>query len=196
MKYKICKNGIFKSIQGEGAFAGYSAVFIRLAECNMNPRCEFCDEKFDEFILISTSEIIEEIENLKPFYTVVITGGEPTIQKLDELYLALKNKDYFICLETNGTKKTNCSLVDWIVCSPKNDNITIQRVDEFKFVVNDSEKVIEKFINKITSRKKSKHISLQPKSNEKEMINTCLSIINKNPRYRLSMQLQKIINVR
>ena len=47
MKYKVCKKGIFKSIQGEGFHSGKSAAFIRLAGCNMVPKCWFCDEKFD-----------------------------------------------------------------------------------------------------------------------------------------------------
>ena len=36
MKYAVCKNGIFKSIQGEGYNCGKSAVFIRLAGCETN----------------------------------------------------------------------------------------------------------------------------------------------------------------
>ena len=35
---------IFSSIDGEGITAGYPAVFIRLAGCNL--RCEYCDTKY------------------------------------------------------------------------------------------------------------------------------------------------------
>ena len=80
MQYRVVKNGIFKSIQGEGHNVGRNAIFIRLAGCNMMPRCSFCDEHFDEYIIMTEEEIFKKVKQLSPSNFIVITGGEPTIQ--------------------------------------------------------------------------------------------------------------------
>ena len=41
MKYSLCVNEIFDSIDGEGKKAGQLATFIRL--CGWNLRCSYCD---------------------------------------------------------------------------------------------------------------------------------------------------------
>ncbi|MFQ8981434.1 MAG: hypothetical protein ACLR6I_13615 [Waltera sp.] len=96
MKYAVCKNGIFKSIQGEGYNCGKSAVFIRLAGCNMIPRCQFCDEKFDDSEELEEQEILERVIKFAPFAMVVITGGEPTAQNSNRFSKSLKIKQ-FLC---------------------------------------------------------------------------------------------------
>jgi organic radical activating enzyme len=55
---------------------------------------------------------------------VVLTGGEPTMAKgVEELVKALKEKGFFIAVETNGTNgHDECpwlQFVDYIACSPK-----------------------------------------------------------------------------
>ena len=82
------KPEIFVSIQGEGVFAGTPCIFIRLASCNLS--CNWCDTKYtwdwknyeyaDHVITLNDDDIylIIKEHNLKH---VVITGGEPLLQK-------------------------------------------------------------------------------------------------------------------
>jgi 7-carboxy-7-deazaguanine synthase len=103
---------IFYSLQGEGIDAGKPAVFIRTALCNLS--CIWCDTKYTwdwshydyerEVTDMTIPQIQEQISRFDTKHCV-ITGGEPLLQqtKLIPLLSNLKNKDYFIEVETNGT---------------------------------------------------------------------------------------------
>ncbi len=195
MYYKICKNGIFKSVQGEGANTGKSAIFVRFAGCNMNPRCVFCDEKFDAFDVMSEYDIYDRIKEMLPVNMIVITGGEPTMNDLTPIVDLLKANGFYVGIETNGTNEINCS-IDWITCSPKNEYVNIKYADELKFVINKSIEKTENFINTVKSKIDCGRIFLQPKSNCKDMIENCLSMIYSNPDYELSVQLHKFLNIK
>lgn len=194
-KYNICKNGIFKSIQGEGYNCGKSAVFVRLAGCNMVPRCPFCDETFDDFEEMDISIIINKILDFEPFEMVVITGGEPTIQDLSVLVCELKKRNLYVAIETNGLNKINYDL-DWISCSPKTNAVGIERANELKFVVDRDSSSMNRFIEEISEKILFDHMFLQPKSNDKEMINNCIDMINANKKYRLSLQIHKMVGIK
>ena len=191
MQYRVVKNGIFKSIQGEGHNVGRNAIFIRLAGCNMMPRCSFCDEHFDEYIIMTEEEIFKKVS---PSNFIVITGGEPTIQKLKKLVKKLQKNGYIVTLETNGMLKPDCEF-DWVTCSPKKDDLEQQQVDELKFVVDKDKDKMLHFIERIKENVSSRYVYLQPKSNEIKNIQTALEIISDNPEYRLSVQLHKIIGI-
>lgn len=194
MQYRVVKNGIFKSIQGEGHNVGRNAIFIRLAGCNMMPRCSFCDEHFDEYIIMTEEEIYKKVKRLSPSNFIVITGGEPTIQKLNKLVKRLQKNGYTVALETNGVLKPDCEF-DWVTCSPKTDNLEQQQVDELKFVVDKDKDKMLQYIESIKENVSSRYVYLQPKSNEIQNIQTALELISDNPEYRLSMQLHKIIGI-
>lgn len=196
--YRICENGIFKSIQGEGKMAGKSAVFIRFFGCNKQPKCSFCDENEKGFTIYKTEEILERLKELLPFSMVVFTGGEPTMQDhLAELADALHKEKYYVAIETNGILPIPGN-IDWVTCSPKEDKINalIKEVGEFKFLVDDTpeEELLQK-IRKIVQNAAYEEISLQALSNEKRLIEKALKIIEKNPEFRLSVQLHKFIGV-
>ncbi len=113
----------FYSIQGEGKLIGTPSIFIRTAGCNL--RCRWCDTAYAFEGKDQTIEsIVLEVERYNCKY-VVITGGEPTIQKeLEQLVSRLKKYNHHITLETNGTKYDdylvlNCDLVS---ISPKLSN--------------------------------------------------------------------------
>ncbi len=94
-------NNIFKSIQGEGKYTGYPAVFIRLSGCTRS--CDFCDTKYHkQGREIPTSKLVRIIKRFKP-KIIVWTGGEPTIQLKGIREVIYKLPDN-ICnhLETNG----------------------------------------------------------------------------------------------
>ncbi len=103
---------IFASVQGEGASMGVPTTFVRLATCNL--RCSWCDtaytwdwDRFDrsEQVLESTTDAaLEHVQRHAP-RNVVITGGEPLVQRhaLVALATALNAAGYRVEVETNGT---------------------------------------------------------------------------------------------
>ena len=72
---------IFKSIDGEGITAGYPAIFIRFAGCNL--RCSYCDSMYAvenaKYTVMELSEILSKVEDLD-CKRITLTGGEPLIQ--------------------------------------------------------------------------------------------------------------------
>ena len=121
---------IFSSIQGEGASAGVPSTFVRLAVCNL--RCTWCDTAYtwdwsryrrDEQVLESTPEAaLDTVRELLP-RNLVITGGEPLIQRraLAELATRARAEGFRIEIETNGTIAPGelAGLVDQWNVSPK-----------------------------------------------------------------------------
>jgi len=121
---------IFATIQGEGPFSGWRAVFIRLTGCNL--RCWWCDTVWDDDNdpYKSTSQIITEAMELtreeRPL--IVITGGEPVRQDLRQLVMGLKSRNAIVQIETAGSLWQSCLRETVIVVSPKtpvlNENIS------------------------------------------------------------------------
>lgn len=190
---------IFKSIQGEGPYMGHPAIFIRMANCNL--KCDFCDTDFTHKHTLSLNEIIDEVMFLSVRYRglVVITGGEPLLQDLDELIAALYREDFKVQIETNGTiypeHSSSIGLAD-IVVSPKD-----QPVDEMFF----TKAVAVKFVVKqgIFPRTEDCNwqcpIYVQPmdekdpvknKKNQEWAVKLCLEY-----GYRLSLQLHKLLEI-
>lgn len=103
---------VFTSIQGEGLWVGERQVFIRFSGCNLS--CDFCDTK-DAQIKAKECHIFKEnIENpididilkiaikKETFHSISLTGGEPLLQ-IDFIKGFLKDKEYIVYLDTNGT---------------------------------------------------------------------------------------------
>lgn len=110
---KILITSVFSTIQGEGPFAGYPAMFVRLAGCNYGSKqdmCSWCDtsfefakgEAYDPDALV---ELVTAAEGYHPKQVLVITGGEPTLQN-NLLAFIVKASFHFadVQLETNGTQ--------------------------------------------------------------------------------------------
>jgi len=97
---------VFYSIQGEGKLIGVPSVFLRTSYCNL--RCIWCDTPYTSWTPenkdLSVDEAVEAI-TAYPCRHVVITGGEPFIQKreLTDLCSRLDAAGYHITVETNGT---------------------------------------------------------------------------------------------
>jgi len=96
-------NEVFYSIQGEGRYALYPCVFIRLSSCNL--RCVWCDTtySFYEGTNQNISDLVQQIKQY-PSNLVEITGGEPLLQKnVYALFSTLHSMGKKILLETSGS---------------------------------------------------------------------------------------------
>ena len=189
----------FYSIQGEGFHTGKPAYFIRLAGCDVN--CHWCDVKeswdISEDQYLSIDEIISNVIKYSA-ETVIITGGEPLMHNLSELTDALKEKNKKIHLETSGTHPISGHF-DWICFSPKKFKDPLDDFfklsNELKIIVyNDSDFLwAEELLKKIKNNPK---LTLQPEwSNSKEINPKILNYIKSNPKWRISLQTHKYLNV-
>ena len=99
----ICE--LFRSIQGESAFAGLPCGFVRTTGCNL--RCRWCDTKYAYAAAGETRPVRAVAEELISMDTplVCITGGEPLLQTEGTVALAerLLGAGLTVLLETNGT---------------------------------------------------------------------------------------------
>ena len=124
IRYNISE--IFTSIQGEGPALGKPVIFVRFSGCNL--RCKWgenlCDTPYTswepEKNMMTSQMIIEQMKKTAPHLNhVVITGGEPLIQKnITTLCSQLSTLGYRIDIETNGTGMFPPKAHS-IVCSPK-----------------------------------------------------------------------------
>lgn len=178
-------NKIFYSLQGEGTHAGRPAVFVRLSGCNR--ACEFCDTDFSHFTEMTENEIVAEIKTY-PSEIVIFTGGEPAMQLTDSLVSAVKATGRRVHIETNGSLPVPDS-IDWVTCSPKTPPYNIQRVDELKVLLlpgSDPEAIAAQL-------PPAQEYCLQPLS----CSNTadCVAWVKAHPRWRLSLQTHKLIQI-
>lgn len=187
VKYKI--NEIFFSIQCEGSNVGMPAVFIRFAGCNL--KCSWCDTDYSEKMSLTEDEILEEIRKYG-CYNVILTGGEPTEQDIFSLTKLLKMKKYDIFLETNGLNDEKYSFIDWVTVSPKNlENWNLKAGNELKLVyIGQSEEELYHY----WVRSNFDYYYLQPCSGID--INKVVEIVKKLDDWRLSCQVQKLINIK
>lgn len=195
MAYRI--NEIFYSLQGEGRFTGRAAVFIRFSGCNL--RCPFCDTDFKDYREMTLNDILDAIQPWHDCGFVVLTDGEPSLQVDEALIEALHKEHFFICIETNGTRPLPAH-IDWVTLSPKNcfvehaPQLAVQKIDEVK-VIFDGQHDPSPFSDIC------QNLNLQPcdTGNEKRnrvLTRQCVEYIKQHPRWRLSLQTQKILNIR
>jgi len=156
MEYQISE--IFDTIQGEGVFTGTPATFIRLQGCPVG--CPWCDTKYtwakggtrmqtgDILAAIATTEFGHLGGGLQPH--VVITGGEPLMQNLDDLIGALRaqgellwGSSFTIQVETSGKNNfIGKERPDWVTWSPKS-RLAFNAPKELKAIVNEIKFVVD-----------------------------------------------------
>lgn len=191
-------NEIFYSLQGEGYWTGTPAVFIRFSGCNL--KCPFCDTNHQPYVEMTEEEIMDEV-NKYPADLVVITGGEPALQLNNKMIDLLHNAEKMVAVETNGTKELP-KWVDWITVSPKEPyvgkagKVILTSADEVKIVLDDKIQHEDP-----TYGVRADWYFVQPcdtgdKERNKAIMQQCVEFIKKNPKWRLSLQTQKILNVR
>lgn len=193
-------NEIFVSLQGEGRWTGTPCIFIRFAGCNQD--CSFCDTNHHSYIEYTEEEILQQEVFNSEIKHIVLTGGEPTLQITGKLLdlLHSRKSGSFIQIETNGSVALPSevySKIDWVTCSPKNLPVKIQRIDELKVVwqrqdMKQYDAILHTSIQcRYIQPCDVKDIEVNAK-NTAEAINYILE----HPQWKLSLQTQKILNLR
>ena len=188
-------NEIFYSIQGEGQFAGTPAVFVRFSGCNLS--CPWCDTDHEHAQEMSRDELESAVGELLKGHEgaiVVLTGGEPALQLREDEPLFRKFKTP-VCIETNGTQPVP-GWVEWITVSPKNEpelRDIVPTPSELKFVFEP-----EHIPYYLSMQDADCRISIQPLARRDGTTNLrdALEFVLAHPRFKLSVQLHKLIGVR
>jgi len=191
------------TLQGEGAHAGRAVVFLRFAACNL--ACPGCDTDFspEGARRLVAGEIVARLRELDTGHThrVVVTGGEPTLQWDEPLAAAIRGAGFAVHMESNGTRPLTAP-VDWLTVSPKPQHhpsgLTLADhlpASEVKVVIDET--VDEQVLDRYAARWRCEHYFVQPWMDERYERNLArtLALIHARPRWRLSLQLHKIIGV-
>ena len=206
---------IFYSIQGEGYYSGRPAVFCRFSGCNLwsgreedrdKALCKFCDTDFvgkdgiNGGFYGSAPELAHKVslawpqkENHRARPFVVCTGGEPLLQLDAALISELHEAGFEIAVETNGTIPAPLG-IDWICVSPKAGVQLVQSSgDELKLAYPQTGLDPQRY-----AKLNFRHFFLQPMDNvdREEATRRTLEYVLAHPKWRISLQLHKILGVR
>lgn len=213
MRYRIKE--AFYTIQGEGYHAGTPAVFIRFAGCNLwsgreedrgrdaaKGNCaRWCDTDFrgtdgQHGGVYSATDLAAMAERLWPKVTkgtVVLTGGEPTLQVDGNLTSALHRCGFAVHMETNGTHPVAAG-VDWVTVSPKPPSVPLaQHYDEVKVVSNGVEDV-ERW-RRLAPRRFVQPLWLADAAERAVIAARCVEYVKQRPWWRLGVQAHKYLEI-
>ena len=189
----------FYSLQGEGYYQGKAAYFIRLGGCNVG--CVWCDvkESWDasHHPQVSIEDIVEEAGK-HPSRLAVVTGGEPLLHDCSELADKLHEAGFQTNIETSGSAPITGDW-DWICLSPKKFKFPLPEVvpfaNELKVVVFNSSdfRWAEQYAAQVSPSCK---LYLQPEWEKAAIVTPqIIDYIKANPKWELSLQIHKYINV-
>ena len=188
----------FYTIQGEGYYSGQPFYFIRLGGCDVG--CHWCDVKeswdHNQHQFIEVDDLIKDVKE----YTsnVVITGGEPLMWDLSEFTKRFKENNIKLHLETSGAYEMSGNW-DWVCLSPKKKMLPKQEIyskanelkviiynnDDFKFAIQESEKVSSKC-----------KLFLQPEWSKFDIMKDKIAQFGmKNKNWNISLQIHKYLEI-
>lgn len=189
----------FYTLQGEGFHQGRAAYFIRLGGCDVG--CTWCDVKESweggKHPLRTIGELVHTVKSTAA-EMVVITGGEPLMHQLDPLTNALRAAGLETNIETSGSHPLSGQW-NWICLSPKKFKSPLPEIvpaaNELKVIVYNKTDFAwgEKFAEHASPHCK---LYLQPEwSKAAQMTPLIVEYIKANPKWELSLQIHKYINV-
>ena len=189
----------FYTLQGEGYHQGKAAYFIRLGGCDVG--CVWCDVKdswdADQHPKFDIGSLVTAVKQT-PCKLVVITGGEPLMHQLDALTEALHTAGLQTNIETSGSHPLSGHW-DWICLSPKKFKAPLPEVvpfaHELKVVVFNKTDFewAETYAAQVSPNCK---LFLQPEWDKAATVTPLIiDYIKANPKWELSLQVHKYINV-
>lgn len=189
----------FYSIQGEGRNTGKAAWFLRIGGCDVG--CHFCDSKeswnADIHPPVNVNDLVNNASD-SPARAVVITGGEPEKYDLSLLTRLFHEAGFEIFIETSGTE-TKSGNYDWVCLSPKKGSEVLPEwfevASEMKIIIESEADFV--FAEKCAIKARENcFLLLQPEwSKAKMMYQPIVEYILQNPRWHLSLQSHKFINI-
>src|SRR5690606_2595715 len=188
----------FYTIQGEGYHKGTAAYFIRVGGCDVG--CHWCDVKESWNAKLHPPTPIEKmVENAERYSKiVVITGGEPLMYSMDPLTGMLRQRGMSTHIETSGAYNLSGSW-DWVCLSPKKMKLPTEEVynvakelkvivfnkDDFRFAEEQAAQVNDNCL-----------LFLQPEWSKREkMIPLIVDYVMRNPKWKVSLQTHKYLNI-
>jgi 7-carboxy-7-deazaguanine synthase len=188
----------FYTIQGEGFHTGTAAYFIRIGGCDVG--CHWCDVKESWNADLHPPTAIKQIvANAKKHAdTIVITGGEPLSWDMTLLTQQLNEEKLKTHIETSGAFAVSGTW-DWFCLSPKKTKLPVpeayERADELKVIIYNKHDF--EFAEEQAKKVNSKAILfLQPEwSKKEEMTPLIVDYVMKNPKWRISLQTHKYLNI-
>lgn len=189
----------FYTVQGEGAYAGAPAYFIRVGGCDVG--CVWCDVKdswdAEKHPRIEIEKLVADVVSSGAAICVV-TGGEPAMYDMTVLTKLLKKNNIRTHLETSGAYELSGDW-DWITFSPKKFKGPVESIytiaSELKVIVfNKSDfEWAEQHAEKVTG---NCILYLQPEWDKREQMQPLiLDYIRKNTKWRISVQTHKYLGV-
>lgn len=189
----------FYTVQGEGAFSGTPAYFIRLGGCDVG--CFWCDVKESWDASVHPKKSVDALAtNAKESgaEVVVVTGGEPCMHRLEALTDALRSRGLRTHLETSGTHPLTGTW-DWVTLSPKKFKPTR---DEYYAVANELKVIVYNKHDLEWGQTHAERLQqgalryFQPEWDERDSsIPMILNHIRENTQWRISLQTHKYIGV-
>lgn len=188
----------FYTIQGEGFHKGTAAYFIRVGGCDVG--CHWCDVKESWDANIHPPTHVDEIVQNAAKYsdTIVVTGGEPLTWDMAPLTSGLKSRNLQTHIETSGAYDLTGEW-DWICLSPKKNKLPVQEIyplaHELKIIVYNKHDFIfaEEQAAKVS---KDCILYLQPEWSVREkMIPMIVDYVMKDPKWKVSLQTHKYLNI-
>lgn len=215
---------IFHSLQGEGGYAGHSAIFVRFAGCNLWNGLEegrakgkgscalWCDTDFvgtdgqnggrfpsDRELVARIAEVAVTGLNGRP---VIFTGGEPLLQLDQNLVDALHAVGCRVHVETNGTVMPKAVYLDWVTVSPKLGLPLVvppMGIHEIKLVAanNHLDGGLMEWVNKVVAANPDVQLYIQPVDGDGmgPAPKEVADFCVKHPQWRLSLQMHKIVGL-
>ena len=189
----------FCTLQGEGRYTGQASYFLRLGGCDVG--CVWCDvkESWDatQHPQVSIEEMVDRVLQ-SGVAIAVITGGEPLMHNLDSLTQGLQEKGIRTHVETSGAQ-TLSGQWDWICVSPKKFKAPLPSLLS---VANELKVVVYHKSDFAWAEEHAQSVGpdcmlyLQPEwSKSDEMLPLIIDYIQSNPRWILSLQTHKFINI-
>jgi len=191
--YALAKQGIFRTVQGEGQLLGLPMTFVRLAGCSVGCGVN-CDTDYSR---ATAQEIAAEVAQYKTQWTWV-TGGEPADHDLAPLLsnLRLWGK---IAVATSGHKPLGSAgrMIDFLSVSPhSHENWIIRRGSQLNLVPGLGGLCLDKFFaenHPNNFRVPFGERYLTPMFGSKESLDECLKWLDKLPHgeWRLGVQAHR-----
>ena len=189
----------FLTVQGEGAYTGAAAWFIRLGGCDVG--CAWCDVKeswdVNAHPRVLTGTLEEEaVASKAPI--CVITGGEPAMHDLTALTAGLQAAGIRTHIETSGTHPLTGSW-DWVTFSPKRFKAPLDAIygqsDELKVIVVNRHDLTwgQEHADRLTTEAR---LYFQPEWDRREQVlDYTVAFVQENPDWRISLQTHKYLGL-